>query len=233
MNSDGNITGITSRLYPIQAPEQTSFPYVVFYQTALEPYDTKSGSAKIDDCYVSIDCYTADSASASGYADVANLAQYIREALDRVTPGTYSDITVDGVRFLGADMGFEKQSDSYIISLEFKLRVLRNVTGQYSGGFMTTYIITTDTNYITAHANALILIDASSNTVEYTLPASPADNLEITFVTIDVTNAATVVTSGGKTINGAATTYTFQEQFASITLRYVADLDYWVTKHKE
>lgn len=125
LSNDANVTGITSNIFPIVAPEQTNFPCVVYYVTGVMPHDTKSGPSTVDHMFVTIDCYAEDTQAASGYQTASNLGEYIRTALDRLTPATYATIDIDGVQFIDADSGFDKQSDVYVVSMDFKVRVNR------------------------------------------------------------------------------------------------------------
>ena len=125
LSADSSITDVTTRLYPIVAPEQTDFPCIVYNVTGTRPYPTKSGVAEIDDLFVTVDCYAKDTEAAAGYTTVSTLSEAVRDSLDRKTPGTYASVTIDGVQFLDADAGFDKESDVFVSTLDFKIRVKR------------------------------------------------------------------------------------------------------------
>ena len=76
--------------------------------------------------------------------------------------------------------------------------------------------ITANTAYATG--DDVVEMDASSNAVTYTLPASPTDGLMLRIKAIDITNTATVA-GNGQLIDGNAT-YVFASQYESITLIY-------------
>jgi len=125
LSNDSNVTGITSRLYPVVAPENTAFPCVVYWVSGVSPSDTKSGVSTVDNMFVTIDSYAANTSTSSGYTVVSNLAGHIRSALDRLQAGTYSTITVDGAQFIDAEIGYDADSDVYVVSMDFKFRVNR------------------------------------------------------------------------------------------------------------
>ena len=125
LSAASSVTDITTRLYPIVAPEQTDFPCVVYTITGVRPYPTKSGAASIDDMFVTVDCYAQDTEAASGHVVVSTLSEAVRDSLDRKTPGTYATVSIDGVDFVDGSTGFDKQSDVFVSTLDFKFRVKR------------------------------------------------------------------------------------------------------------
>jgi len=131
LSNDANVTGITSRIYPIIGAENTVFPFITMRVESTTPHDTKSGPSTVDHYFVDIDCYDIDDGTASGYSTVSDLALYVRSALDRVVPATYEGISVQGSRFIDSEQGFDKQSDVYVITMTFMFRVLRAVSGRY------------------------------------------------------------------------------------------------------
>jgi len=90
-----------------------------------------------------------------------------------------------------------------------------------------------DTSYTTADAYKTIILDGSSNSVNYNLPTSPNQDLEITFYSADITNDCTVTATGGLLLNNATSVYTFREGDSSIRVKYIADLGYWILIEKE
>lgn len=123
--NDADVSAITTAIYPVIAPENTSFPFVTMRVEGTTPHDTKTGASTVDYYYVDVDCFDTDDGTASGYSTVVDLAKKIRAALDRATPGTYNTIAIDGIQFLDGDQGFDKQSDVYIVTMNYKVRVNR------------------------------------------------------------------------------------------------------------
>ena len=101
------------------APPELSIYYYTF---AVTPNDTKSGASQVDDHMVRVCIVGNDDET------MYDVARYVRYALDRVTPGTYGGIPIDGIRFLNAGFdpegSFELENQSWV--LEFKVRVIDN-----------------------------------------------------------------------------------------------------------
>lgn len=99
------------------APPELSIYYYTF---AVTPNDTKSGASQVDDHMVRVCIVGNDDET------MYDVARYVRYALDRVTPGTYGGIPIDGIRFLNAGFdpegSFELENQSWV--LEFKVRVI-------------------------------------------------------------------------------------------------------------
>jgi hypothetical protein len=95
-------TGVTSlvstRIYPDMAPQNASFPYIVFQKLSTTPTDTKEGVSPLDKMLVQIDCYS------NNYDTAHSIAAAIRVALDRYT-GTINGHKVDKIIFSNDSSG--------------------------------------------------------------------------------------------------------------------------------
>ena len=115
---------VGARIYPNVAKQATTFPFIVYQTTGVEPNDTKDGVSTVDGNSFMVLCYSET------YTQVADLAQKSRIALDRKT-GTYNTIEVQTIQFTGYDEDFEIEGDGqgvYVQSLSFNLRQI-NPTG--------------------------------------------------------------------------------------------------------
>jgi hypothetical protein len=81
---------------------------------------------------------------------------------------------------------------------------------------------TVTANYTMGINDYAITVDASSNTVDVTLPSSPPDGHIVEIKARNLTNTARII----GTIDGA-TNYTFTTQYANIRLMYNADASEW------
>lgn len=127
--ADDNITDITGtgNIWHAKIPQQiatgSTAPQsisIYFYTYAVTPNDTKSGRSELDTHMVRVHIIGTDD-------HVMNqVARYVRLALDRLTPGTYSDVDIQGSRFLNA---YYEPEGNYQLEvqewrLEFQFRVI-------------------------------------------------------------------------------------------------------------
>lgn len=132
LSSDAAITDITGtgNIWHAKIPQRTldgsDAPQsisVYFYVYAIDPTGaTKQGMAETDAHMVRVCILGKDD------DDMYQVAQYIRYALDRVTPGTYGGIVIDGSKFVNASFepegNYELELQQW--TLEFQFRVIDN-----------------------------------------------------------------------------------------------------------
>lgn len=91
-----NASGVTdivgTKIYPDTAPQQVTFPYVVYQEINTSPSDDKDGTSRLDVVRVQVDLYTQN------YDTCETLAAAVRAALDRQT-GTINTVTIDSIKF--------------------------------------------------------------------------------------------------------------------------------------
>tara|TARA_R110002050_G_scaffold266360_1_gene407676 strand:- start:635 stop:1045 length:411 start_codon:yes stop_codon:yes gene_type:complete len=125
LSNDGDVTDITStRIYPNVAKQGTTFPFIVYQTTGVDPNDTKDGVSTVDGNSFMVLCY------ADSYSVVSNLSQEVRIALDRAK-GTYNSVEVQTIQFTGYDEDFEIEGDGqgvYVQTLSFNLRQINPVS---------------------------------------------------------------------------------------------------------
>jgi hypothetical protein len=94
----GVTTLVSTRIYPDMAPQNATFPYIVFQKLSTTPTDTKEGVSPLDKMLVQIDCYS------NNYDTAHTIAAAIRVALDRYT-GTINGHKVDKIIFSNDSSG--------------------------------------------------------------------------------------------------------------------------------
>lgn len=115
---------VSTRIYPDMAPQNTTFPYIVFQKLQTQPTDTKEGVSKLDKILVQVDCYS------NNYDNAHSLAASVRTALDRYT-GTINGHVVDKIIFSNDSSGSPQDvptstgSMIYWASQDYEIRLKR------------------------------------------------------------------------------------------------------------
>lgn len=118
--NSGVSTVVGTRIYPQIAEQGAAFPFIVYVLRDIEPSDTKSGASTLDEIRYDI------IAAAETYAALASLTERIRLALDRFS-GTVSGIVVDSIQFTDLDVTNEPDTETYLSSSEFVVRIKRTI----------------------------------------------------------------------------------------------------------
>lgn len=135
---DTDITDITGtgNIWHAKIPQQTTSGStepqsisIYFYTYAVTPNDTKSGRSDLDTHMVRVHISGTDD------HQMNQVARYVRLALDRIAPGNYSGIEVQGSRFLNS---YYEPEGNYQLELqewrlEFQFRVIDDIR---NGGTM-------------------------------------------------------------------------------------------------
>lgn len=126
---DTDITDITGtgNIWHAKIPQQTTSGStepqsisIYFYTYAVTPNDTKSGRSDLDTHMVRVHITGTDD------HQMNQVARYVRLALDRIDPGEYSGIPIQGSRFLNS---YYEPEGNYQLELqewrlEFQFRVI-------------------------------------------------------------------------------------------------------------
>lgn len=107
--------GSAVKCFPVQIPQLTQFPAIVYTVVSNFPNDTKTGRSEFDQVRVQIDCY------ARSYTAATELEDAVRNALDRVTPGTYGTVVVKGTRYLSTNETIEEDDNVYRVSTDYQI----------------------------------------------------------------------------------------------------------------
>jgi phytoene dehydrogenase-like protein len=110
---------VSTRVYPDYAPQNATYPFVVYRLTNNLPSDTKEGPSVLDTAQVTVEAYAAT------YDAAINVAENVRTALDRYS-GTIESIVIDSIRFSNSqsfDMNFDEHI--YVIEQTYEVRQKR------------------------------------------------------------------------------------------------------------
>lgn len=119
LTSDSDVSAIVgNRVYPQIAAQEAAFPFVVYILSDIEPSDTKSGVSTLDEARYEV------LAVCETYAEVADLTNKIRTALDRYT-GTVAGVVIDSIQFTDIDTSNDDKNEVYLTSSEYIIRVKR------------------------------------------------------------------------------------------------------------
>lgn len=118
-----NTAGVTSlvpavRISPIRAAQKTAYPYIVHRILTVRPVTQADSAATSDISQVSISIYS------EGAGNAMTIAEAIRAALDRKAPGTYGNIRVQQVDFIGESHYPEDDAGNdqvYFIEAEYEI----------------------------------------------------------------------------------------------------------------
>ncbi len=122
--NDSDVSALVStRVYPNVAKQSSDWPFIVYTTNSVDPTDTKDGVSPMDTNIVEILCLS------DTYSQAVDLAQKVRIALDRKTPGTYPNTIwgnkVQSIKFNSVDEDFEidgKGMGVYVQTLSFNIR---------------------------------------------------------------------------------------------------------------
>lgn len=116
------------RVFPILAPQNSSYPLVVLTVVGNNPAPTKTGTSKVDNVMVEARVY------ASKFEDVANGDEQIRIAIDQFRGDVLflSETTaIDGIRYESTAQGIEPETMLYMSVSNYTVRIKRDgLTGQ-------------------------------------------------------------------------------------------------------
>lgn len=103
-----------NKVFPLVADEGTTFPFVVYKRSGLEPSDTK-------DRYNFSELATLDIiVAANTYEESISLAERIKDILEH-SRGAYNGINIGGITLDDADEDYLE--DTFIQKLTFKIEI--------------------------------------------------------------------------------------------------------------
>lgn len=103
------------KVFPIQIPQRTNYPAIVYNIISNQPHDTKTGVSRFDQIRVQIDCY------AKTYTGAATLDDAVRVALDRKAPGAYGGVVVKGLSYINTNETLTEADNVYRISTDYQI----------------------------------------------------------------------------------------------------------------
>jgi hypothetical protein len=107
---------IADRIYPTVAAQKEEYPFVIYTVIEQIPVNRLSGRALMDQIRVEITAYSKK------VVDNYSIAIQIRDALDRVAPGTYEGVSI-GVVLFESNLGpqWDDETKTFITPVIFRV----------------------------------------------------------------------------------------------------------------
>lgn len=105
-------SGVSTKIYPIFAPDETLVPFIVYERKNINPTYTKDGLLN-DDVNVTINVVS------DNYSECVSIANNVRNALE-FKSGTFNGIYIYQSKFSGASEDFGV--DGFIQTLDFTIK---------------------------------------------------------------------------------------------------------------
>ena len=126
-NSDV-VTTFGTRIYPVIAPENPTYPCIAYTLTSLTPNENKTYAHKWDDCSVTI------AVLHTNISDAENYANYVRTAMNRYQ-GTISSDIIKGVNLTSqsweaipiTEDGSPTGLAIFVVNCQYKIMVSQNI----------------------------------------------------------------------------------------------------------
>lgn len=80
---------VSGRCYPLQMPQEPTYPAIVYSRIASEPQNRLEGGASLDQVRVQIDCY------ATTYEGAKTLSASVRSAMESASLGATLQLDLD------------------------------------------------------------------------------------------------------------------------------------------
>lgn len=123
---------VGARVFPIVAPQNTSYPCAIITVTGNSANESKCGTSKFDDISVRVDCF------AVGAAEAIKADEQVRLCID----GFRGDVTfegatvaIDGIKYVTSDNGYEPEPVNLCRATSL-YQFRWNRTGEIGGVFM-------------------------------------------------------------------------------------------------
>ena len=125
LSNDANVTGrVQNKIYPLIADTGTTFPFIVYRRTGIEPSDSKDRFIYKEDTYVEV------AIASDKYNESIEIADSVKDALQGKR-GNYSGINIQDIRMTNADEDYIE--DTFIQNLTFNIKT-NGRTSKDSGG---------------------------------------------------------------------------------------------------
>lgn len=151
----GAFAKVADRVFPIVAPQATTYPCAIITVTGNTANESKCGTSKYDDIVVRIDCFGINA------TDAIESHNEIRLCID----GFRGDVTfqgetvaIDGIKYVTTDTGFEPEPVNLCRATSI-YQFRWNRTGQIGGVFMYLDDLKTYTSNAKAIADGLTVGD--------------------------------------------------------------------------
>lgn len=120
LSNDADVSALVdTNIFPNVAPQKTTFPFIIYDITGIDPNDTKEGVSTLDTNDVMISCYSET------YSQASDIARKVRVAMDRINEGTYAGVQIQSSQFQSYNDIFDDTSGDagiYRKALDFEIR---------------------------------------------------------------------------------------------------------------
>lgn len=107
------IDSVEHKIYPLIADTGTTFPFIVYRRTGIEPSDSKDRFIYSEDTYVEVVI------ASDKYNESIEIADLVKDALQG-KKGNYSGINIHDIRMTNADEDYIE--DTFIQNLTFNIK---------------------------------------------------------------------------------------------------------------
>ena len=114
LSNDANVTSrVHNKIYPLIADTCTTFPFIVYRRTGIEPSDSKDRFIYSENTYVEVVI------ASDKYNESIEIADLVKDALQG-KKGNYSGINIHDIRMTNADEDYIE--DTFIQNLTFNIK---------------------------------------------------------------------------------------------------------------
>jgi hypothetical protein len=116
LSNNTNITNkVSTNIYPLIADVNTTFPFIIYKRTSINPSYTKDEFSGIDEDNVEIII------ASNKYDESVEVAELVRTALEG-KKGMQGTINIKNIRLIGADEDYIE--DTFIQCLQYKIKTI-------------------------------------------------------------------------------------------------------------
>ncbi len=145
--------------------------YITYRISGNSPSDTKNGPSDLDEIDVDITIFSKDSET------LLELAEKVRNDLDRAGYGQYNGVGLGGVQFQGEDSDYNDMTERYEHEQRYIFRVSTNITHSPPGGSCDPATVSNSDDSFSASiasGSSLVLSDNTVTDVDGTTRTAPA-----------------------------------------------------------
>lgn len=124
LNTDNDLVtllGGTPKIYPVEIPQETPWPAVVYTKIQQTPNHTKDSTSLVDEVRMQIDVF------ATSYSAMEAIDEKIRELLDYFR-GVVNTVAIDSIHFLSSSELLDEELNLKHTATDYHIRINRNGT---------------------------------------------------------------------------------------------------------
>lgn len=116
------VAGVTSlvgtRIYPMKAPQNPTFPMIVFQRISAERIGNLGADTDMVEARIQVSCHDSGS---DAYDGIKSLANQVRLALQR-SDGTFGGVTVDDMWIESDQDIYDPQTEDFFVAIDVLVR---------------------------------------------------------------------------------------------------------------